>query len=132
MNFCPTCGVAIDTGVTICPSCGADLSHPQPEPAIEKMVIESCGVTFGATLLRVRNTGTAQLTVERVIFGERPIRILGISSGSASLKVDQVTIQPGDGVTISLEQSPTAMSGNEYPVVVITAAGNRYNTNLVW
>jgi len=132
MNFCSTCGAVIDPGATVCPSCGADASRPLPEPPVDKMVIESCGVTFGATLLRVRNAGIAPLTVASVLFGNKPIGILGISSGSASLKEDLVTVRPGDSVTISLEQSPTAVSGNEYEVVAITSTGKQYKTTLVW
>jgi hypothetical protein len=132
MKFCPICGAAIDSGLTTCPSCGADVSRPLPEPPVEKLVLESCGVTLGATLLRVKNAGTAPLAVEKVIFGDVPIRILGISSGTASLKQDRVIIEPGDSVTISLEQSPKVVTGNEYKVVATTATGRQYYTTLVW
>jgi mannose-6-phosphate isomerase class I len=96
------------------------------------MAIEYCGVTFGATVVRVRNTGTAPLTINQVTFGGEPITILGIYSGHGSLQGDKVALQPGEAVTISMEQWPKAISGNEYVIAVSTASGKSYESSLVW
>lgn len=132
MQFCPTCGAPIEVGSKVCVSCGADLTSPPVEPPVEKLTIESCGVALGYTTLRVRNSGTAPLTVTRVTFGSETIMVRGIYSGSGTLKGDMVSLQPGEAVTISLEQSPMAISGNEYPVMVLTTSGKTYSTSLVW
>jgi len=133
MKFCPTCGAAIDPpDARVCSSCGTDFSTPQPKPLVEKMAIEGCGVTYGATTVRVHNIGTASVTIDHVMFGNTQLPILGIYDGNGSLKNGRVILQPGDIVTVSMQQSPTAMSDNEYALVVVTTSGQSYKTSLIW
>ncbi|HVP23668.1 MAG TPA: zinc ribbon domain-containing protein [Conexivisphaerales archaeon] len=132
MKFCPTCGANVDDEMKLCANCGTDLRTPQQEPLVEKLTIESCGVTFGYMVLTVKNSGTAPLTIEKVEFGDESAGIQGITSGNGAIRQGRVTLQPGDAVSVLLRQPPTAFSGNEYPVVAVTSTGNRYPTSLVW
>jgi hypothetical protein len=109
-------------------------SPPSGSEAVEKFSIDQ--VTMSNVMefsLRVHNSGTASLTIAKLLFDGKPSEIVGISSGNGTLENGRVVIRPGDSVTVSFKPpSPdhvaSVMIG--YPVTVVTEGGNQNTVNL--
>jgi len=80
MQSCPECGTALSKDDKLCPNCGAGVAAAEEKPelveglCIYHIIMSERGFTFG-----IRNTGTAPLTVARVLVHEQPMEIVNVS-----------------------------------------------------
>jgi hypothetical protein len=132
MRSCPKCGHALSEEDKLCPNCGAEVASAETKPELVE------GLTIGAIIIsergftfRIKNTGTAPLTVAQVVFYEQPAEIVGVSSEKGTVKDGRLTLQPGDVGEVTFQPSDTGVSGLAYPAFVVTESGKRYETS-VW
>jgi hypothetical protein len=131
MKSCPKCGYALSEDDKLCPNCGAEVASVEAKPELvenlsyEAIIISERGFTF-----RIKNTGTAPLTVARVVFYEQPTEIVGITSDKGTVKDGVMTFLPGDTGEVTFQPTFTGVSGLAYPAALITGSGKRYETSV--
>ncbi|MGA1976198.1 MAG: zinc ribbon domain-containing protein [Conexivisphaerales archaeon] len=131
MQSCPECGSALSKDDKLCPNCGAEVVAAEEKPELvenlsfDQIIIDERGFTF-----RIRNTGTAPLTVASVLFYEQPTEIVNVSSEKGTVKDGLLTLQPGDLGDVTFQPSYTGVGGVVYPAAVITESGKRYETSV--
>ena len=131
MKTCLKCGSALSEDDNLCPNCGAEVAPVEEKVelvenlSIDAIIISERGFTF-----RIRNTGTAPLTVARVTFYDKPTEIVSISSDKGTLEDGRVIFLPGDGGEVTFQPSYTGTSGLSYPSAIITESGKKYETSV--
>jgi uncharacterized OB-fold protein len=131
MQPCPKCGSVLSEGDKLCPNCGAEVAAAEKKPElVEKLSIDAIIISERGFAFRIKNTGTAPLTVARVVFYEQPTEIVNVSSDKGTVKDGLLTLQPGDAGEVTFQPSYTGISGLAYPAAIITESGKRYETNV--
>ncbi len=132
MASCSKCGAVLLLDYKTCPNCGAEVvSLKQPELvemlSFEQTLINDRGFTF-----RIKNTGTAPLTVSRVTFDRLPTQLVGISSESGTVKDGVLTLQPGDSGEVTFRPTFDGASDLPHPAELITGSGKTFGTSVVY
>jgi hypothetical protein len=131
MKSCPKCGYALSEEDKLCPNCGAEVAPAETKPElVERLSIDAIIISERGFTFRIRNTGTAPLTVARVVFYEQPTEVVGVSSEKGTVKDGRLTLLPGDSGEVTFKPSYVGVSGLSYPAALITESGKQYETSV--
>lgn len=132
MNSCSKCGVALSEGDRLCPNCGAEVAAEEKPELVEMLSFDHIFMNDRGFTFRIRNTGTAPLTVAKVIFDRLPTEMVSVSSEKGTVKDGVLTLQPGDVGEVTFQPSFAGASDLPHPAAVITDSGKSYETSVVY
>jgi hypothetical protein len=132
MESCSRCGVVLAKDDKLCPNCGAEVAAPEEPKLVEALSFEHISISERGITFRIKNTGTAPLTVMRLFFDNAPAEIVSASSESGVVSEGLLTLQPGDVGEVTFTSSFSGASDLGYLAAVVTASGKRYETTVVY
>ena len=132
MQSCSRCGVVLAKDDKRCPNCGTDVSAPEEPTLVEILSFDHISISERGITFRIRNTGTAPLTVARVFFDNAPAEIVSASSESGAVSDGLLTLLPGAVGEVTFTSSFSGANDLGYPAAVVTASGKRYETTVVY
>jgi RNA polymerase subunit RPABC4/transcription elongation factor Spt4 len=132
MNSCYKCGVSLSEGDKLCPNCGAEAAATEKPELVEMLSFDHFFITNRGITFRIRNSGTAPLTVAGVLFNKEPTEVASVSSEKGTVKDGVLTLQPGDVGDVTFQPAYFDASDLGYPAAVVTGSGKRYETTVVY
>jgi hypothetical protein len=132
VKSCPKCGAALLDEDKMCPKCGADIAPAAKPELVERLSIEMTIISERGFTFRIRNSGTAPLTVARVIYCDQPAQVVSVTSEKGTVKDNLLTLQPGDVGEVTFRTSYNGISGVMYSAVIITESGKQYETSILF
>jgi hypothetical protein len=122
------CGATLSEDDMVCPQCGAEVeARAQPE-LVENLAVEMIMIDQRGFTLRLRNSGTAPLTVVRVTYAGQPTEITNLSTEKGTVKDGRLTLEPGDLGELTFRTSYSGSSGVTYDADILTSSGKSYRT----
>jgi hypothetical protein len=115
-----------------CKRCGSTLPVAAPPELVENLVFGGFMQTEKGYFVRVRNTGTAPMAVDRVTLSGQRTEILGVAAGKGTFAEGIVTVPPGDETTISFKPPPEMVLVGRRQLAVHTTNGSEDSFEITW
>ena len=131
MATCHKCGYECEETDKVCPNCGAELNVAQEKvELVESLAVEAIIISEKGFTLKVHNTGTAVLVVDRIVFYRNQAQIVGVSPPPEKPEETKPTIAPGASAEVTFRTDFSGVSGLSYPTTIISGTGKEYEISV--